>query len=371
VGWFITLYLIVVATFEAIVLPWMLQMLIPGLRGTVLYSLFGSEVTLDAVLIGAAGVVLITFLNYRGVRLAVSFQSIITYGFLAVVIVLLAAASATGEAENLQPLFGSMDASPWWFGAAWIFANTAFFLNGFQSVPQAIEECSPDVSARTIARVMVGSVLIAGLFYCAAILCSSMATRWTELAGTPLATAAAMKDILSNGILSKVVLLAAAFSLLKTWNAIVLMASRLIMAQARQGLLPSRLGAIHPTHATPGVAVLFVGAVSLGGMLLGRGAILPLVNMASICLAFTFVLACFALMRLRKQHQGAAPGFSVPGGTATLVIAAVASFVMSAIALFEPLFRGAGPVPLEWLLILIWGAAGAVFFGAQRKSPQY
>lgn len=368
VGWFVTLHLTAVAAFEAIVLPWMLQVLFPELKGPALYTLMGEQITLDAVVLGAAGVVLMTFLNYRDVRLAVRFQSVVTYGFLAVAVVALAMASATGSAANIAPLFASGGASPWWIGAAWIFANTAFFLNGFQAIPQAIEESAPGVSAQTIARVMIASVVIAVLFYCAALLSASMATPWQQLAGVPLATAVAVEHVLPNGLLSRVILLAAAFSLLKTWNSVVLIAARVVMAQARIGLLPETLGRLHPRHATPAAAVLFLGFFSLAGMLLGRGAVLPLVNMASICLAFTFVLACVGALKLRRSAAAPAP-FVVPGGTPVLVFGALFSLAMSLIALFEPLIRGQG-IPLEWILIVGWGVLGFLFLAWRERATR-
>lgn len=361
VGWFVTLYLIAVTAFEAIVLPWMLQMLVPGLKGTVLYTLLGQAITLDAVLIGAAGVALITFLNYRDVKLAVRFQSIITYGFLAVAIAVLAIAGAAGDVTNLRPLFDAKSDAPWWLGSLWIFANTAFFLNGFQAIPQAIEERAHDISSVTIARVMTASVLIAALFYCLAVWSASIAAPWQQLAGKPLATAVAVERVLPGGVLAKVVLLAAAFSLLKTWNAMVLMAARMLMAQARLEVLPRSLARIHPRYATPGIAVLFVACCTLGGMLLGRGAVLPLVNMASICLAFTFVLACVGVLRLRRDAKLSQGAFRVPGGRGPIVVAALMCAGMSFIALVEPFSRSKGSIPLEWWLILGWGALGVVF----------
>lgn len=368
VGWFVTLHLTAVAAFEAIVLPWMLQVLFPGLSGPVLYSLMGEQITLDAVVLGTAGVLLMTFLNYRDVRLAVRFQSVVTYGFLAVAIATLALASASGSLANVAPPFSSSGASPWWIGAAWIFANTAFFLNGFQAIPQAIEESAPGISAHTIARVMIVSVVIAVLFYCAALISASMATPWQQLAGVPLATAVAVEHVLPDGLLSRVVLLAAAFSLLKTWNSVVLIAARVVMAQARLALLPERLGQLHPRHATPATAVVFLAVFSLAGMLLGRGAVLPLVNMASICLAFTFVLACIGAWKLRRSAAAPAP-FVVPGGTPVLVFGALLSLAMSLIALFEPLVRGDG-IPLEWILILGWGAMGFVFLKWRERATR-
>lgn len=360
VGWFVTLFLVAVTAFEAIALPWVLQALFPELKGAVLYELLGEKVTVDAIVIGLAGVAFVTWLNYRDVRLAVTFQSIVTYGFLSIALLVLAVGASTGDPANLQPLFETQSDRTWWLGAFWIFANCAFFLNGFQAIPQAIEERAEGISGHTIGRVMVGCVAVAAVFYCAVVLFSATAAPWKELASAPLAASVAVDHVIPGGWLGKLILLTAAFSLLKTWNAVALMAARILMAQARRSLLPERFARIHPRFATPSAAVLFVGACSAVGLFLGRGAVLPLVNMSSICLSFTFVLGCLALARLRQREPDVVVSFRAPGGRWMLGIATLGAFVMSLIALFEPWMRSNG-VPLECTLMLGWGLLGLLF----------
>lgn len=369
VGWFVTLYLIAVTAFEAIVLPWMLETVFPELRGPVLYSVLGQEVTLGAVIIGLTGVVLITFLNARDVRLAVAFQTIVTYGFLIVAATVLVLGASFGEVANIRPLFATQTGHAWWVGSLWIFANCAFFLNGFQVIPQAIEERSEGVGARSIARIMIVSVAAAALFYCLAVLCSSLASPWRGLANSQLAAAVAVEKILPGGLLAKAVLLAAAASLLKTWNAVALMAARILLAQARVGLLPRRFGSIHPRYSTPHVAVLLVGACSCAGVFLGRGAVLPLLNMSSICLAATFIVCCLGVLRLRRGATQIAADYRAPGGTILIVVATLAAAAISLFALVEPLTRSADSAPLEWLLIASWAAVGAFFLFNRGRTP--
>lgn len=220
----------------------------------------------------------------------------------------------------------------------------------------------------TIAKVMVGSVVLASLFYCAVIVSSSLAKPWELLAASPLATASAVEDILPDGMFSKFVLLAAAASLLKTWNAIALMASRILMAQGREKVIPERFAALHPRYATPTNAVLFVGACSLVGVVMGRGAILPLVNMASICMAFSFLVGCLGVLKLRRQENYSHGEFRVPGRATPIVVAILASAVMAAIAFGEPAYRSRGAVPLEWILMGIWGVMGALIWKIRRRS---
>jgi APA family basic amino acid/polyamine antiporter len=368
IGWFVTLYLVAVTAFEAISLPWLLGTLLPGLGGAVLYTILGQTVTLDAVLLGVTALLLITFFNYRDVRLAVAFQSIITYGFLAAVLLVVLLGATTGHAENIRPLFASEGGVPWWLGTLWITANCAFFLTGFQAIPQTIEERAENVSPRTVARVMLGCVAAATVFYCAVIVSSTLSTPWRTLANSDLAAAVAVEHVLPGGWLARLVLVVAAASLLKTWNAVAMMASRILMAQAREGLLSSRFMRLHPRYATPGEAVLFVSLCTVVGIILGRGAIVPLINMASICVTFSLVTTCLGLLKLRAKGGRDTTDFTVPGGSVLIVVATVASALMSLFALFEPLYRSGGAIPLEWILLSAWGLLGVSFYSMHQRA---
>jgi basic amino acid/polyamine antiporter, APA family len=363
VGWFLTLYLVSVAAFEGCAFPWMLETLWPALRSRTVYRLLGADVTLDGLAFGLGAACLITYLNYRDLRAAMRMQSVITYGFLIVVIAVAAMGFIRGEPRNLLPLVSREGAHPWWVGAAWIFATCSFWLNGFQAVPQAIEERADDLSFKTVSRVMVGAVFAAAAFYCAIVISTSMATPWTALAGQEMAPVLAVRHLLPHQLLSTLLLIAAAVSLFKSWNAAHLIAARLVMVQARVGFLPAALQRIHPGYRTPGNAVLFVGCLNIAGILLGRGAVSPIVNMASVCLTLTYVLAFIELYRLRRRlaldtTPRPKAQVRVPGGNVVIGLGLIGTLVMSGVALAEPWIHLRGRFPLEWTLILGWAAAG-------------
>jgi APA family basic amino acid/polyamine antiporter len=363
VGWFVTLYLIASAAFEAISLVAILQMLMPVLRGRTLYVLLGQPITIGGVGIGVVGTALVTFLNCLDVRLAVRFQSIVTYGFLTVAFAVVVFGITAGNVSNLQPLFVAGSGRSPWFGALWIFAISAYFLTGFQAVPQAIEERADGVSSKTISWLMVMSVAIAALFLCLVVLAVGMAAPWEQTSSEPMMTAVALSKLHFGQVLAKVVLIAAAASLLKTWNALALMVSRLLMAQARERLLPSCLATVHPAYKTPAKASLLVGAITLGGIMLGRGALIPIVNMASVCLSCTFVLAFTAVIKLRRAKTDDRTVAAMPGGIWTLGIGIIGASVMAVFAVAEPLFVSTSTtIPIEWTLLAFWAFIGALIY---------
>ena len=147
----------------------------------------------------------------------------------------------------------------------------------------------------------------AAIFYCLVLVSTSYASPWLSFSGRPLATAAAFEGLMAGRLLSKGVLIIASISLFKTWNALALMAARLLMAQARVGLIPASFGHIDKRYRTPTVAAVFVSICTLAAAMAGKGAVLPIVNMASICLALSYVMACIELVLLRRSGPAEAP----------------------------------------------------------------
>lgn len=367
VGWFLTLSLIAIAVFEAISLAWIVQTLVPRLTGVPLYAVGGASITVDAIVIGVTGAVLFTMLNCIGVKAAATFQSVVTYGFLIVTSLVIALGGWLGSPRNLEPLWSTGSGRPWWHGAAWIFATCAAYLNGFQAVPQAIEERAPDVSLQAVGRIMILAVIAAALFYCFVVLATGMAHPWRDLAGKDLATTKAFSDILPGGILADIILVAAAASVLKTWNVIVLMAGRLIMAQARHGFLPSAFASLHSRFGTPVHAILAVGLLNVAGVFAGRAAVLPIITTASICLVIALAVSCLGLIVVRRREFHAPVAYRVPGGAPVIYMAFGGALVMTVVALIEAWTRAGHAVPIEFMVMVGWALVGSCFMLIRRR----
>jgi amino acid transporter len=362
-GWLLTLSFVAFTAFEGIALAWFIETLLPAFQGPAVYSVMGQDIRVSALALGAGGAVLFTALNYFGSRLAILFQRVVTYAFIACALGLILAGFTLGDFNNAAPLFAGPEGRSWTIGAFWVFATSMVFLNGFQSAIYAVEERNTGMSVAGVSGAMIAGVLAAVLFYCLLILSASSAMPWQSLLGRELPSAAAFGALTENGILRTVVLVGAAISLLKTWNALHLAAARLILAQARLGFLPTPLARVHPRYGTPSAAVLFVGTCTIVGVLLGRGAIVPIVNMSAVCSTTTFILCLIVLLRLRRS-SAERPSFMVPGGFPVLLIGMAGALVAASVALFEPMWT-AGGVPLEWYLLIAWALIGAILWAAR------
>lgn len=360
VGWFLLLYFIGVMIYEALGIAWILEIAFPSLRSEPLYEAFGNGISGSALLIGIVGAVLLALTNLVGVQAAARLQSILTYGFLVIALVLLAMLLIFGSVENVRPAFASTSDAPWYRGTLWIFATASVLLNGFQAIPQVVEERSNTVTLSKIAFLIVSSIVAGVLFYCVVIWANAVSMPWQKLAGTEMATATAVGTLPYGKTLMTVLLLTAAASLLKTWNGMVIMGARVMVAMARAGALPAAFAQLNRRFGSPANALLVLAILNVVGVFLGRAAIIPILNMCSMTLTLTFVMCCVAVVILRRRHREK-PEFEVPGGLATITAGGIGASVMAIAAFVSPILE-AKSIPLEYVLLAGWSLAGVLFW---------
>jgi amino acid transporter len=376
VGWFLVLYLLSVTVFEALAFAWILETVFPGT---------------PAVPVGIAGAVVIAALNLRGAQVAVVSHTLLTYSFFVVVVCILLMLLANGGARNMTPLFAATQGRNWWLGSGAIFAFCAYALNGFQSIPHAVEERSGHTSLRAIGWIIVGSICAAAAFYCLVVIAASVIEPWQDLVSAPLPMVAAVRNLPHGQAFATVLLIATAASLLKAWNGVFMMAVRLLVAMARAGCVPTVFARLHPRFQSPAPAVIAAGVCNIGGIFLGKGAIEPITDMSAMVLTLTYGMCCWTVLRIRRRgvhtltamgdstvDAGAAigavaqtanavggavndGGISPRKATATWLIwlALIGSSLMAACAFLTPFWQQPG-FPLEYQLLTAWGLVGYV-----------
>ena len=364
-GWFLALSSIATTAFEAISLGWVVGAMMPGLQGPALYSFAGAEVNVGTLVVGIAGTAILTWLNYRGAGAATRLQDVLTWALLAASAWFIIAGIWAGSGENLKPLFGAVSDRPVWRGVLSVMATAPFWYAGFDVIPQMMGERAPGSSPRTACLMILLSIAVAGLFYILVIIGCSMVMPWQQLVLLPMPAAEGFRRALDSELLAQVVLGAGALGLLTTWNTVFMFASRVLFTLGRARTLPPAFGEAHPRHGSPGVSVLFVGIVSAAAVPLGRGALIPIVNVAGICLAAAALLVCIGVIRYRRMSPEAVRPYRVAGGSATAAAASIVCLWMVGWALIEPAF-GSG-IPVEWYVLGGWGVAGA---GPLDRQPR-
>lgn len=370
VGWFMMLCWVCVTVFEGLALAWFAELLVPALKQVPLYSLFGADVSATHLIIGSVGALCVAAVNFAGSKAIVRFQSIFTYGFLAVAILILGDMLMHGRTVNLAPMFPNDGEINWWVGAIGILASAGFLFNGFQTVSQVIEERSPHISFRTVGWVMLSVIVAASAFYCLSIIASSVTVPWRELISTELPVVEAVRRLPAGAILAPVLIVATMASLIKTWNSVFLVGVRTLIALGREGMVPPAFAMIDAKSGTPRAAVFLMAVLNIAGLFLGRGAIGSLVDMSAASMTLCYALCCFAVLILRGR-LGPATGFQVPGGVLTIAVAILGSCLMMGSALIQPLFKAQG-LPLLHCLLFTWLTLGAVFwlaYGGRQSEP--
>lgn len=365
VGWFLLLNFVGLAAFEGIALVWLFSALFPSMHDTPIYYVLGEPVGAIGLTASFGGLLLLGWLNARGSGATVTFQKILTYGFIAFAVVLAVLGLSLGDFANTRPLFQMSPNGFPWSGVFWVFSMCLLFLNGFQGAAQVAEERAHGVSLSAVAWAMIAAVVAASIFYVLIIFAVASAAPWEETVAAGLPTAHAF-GVLSPSApwLAQVVIVVAIVSLAKTWNVIVIIGARLIVALARDHFFPSRLAALN-SHGAPSLAVGLFSILAALAVLLGPGAIVPILNLCAMCLAATFVLLLSVLLKERASGTSK-PEFKVPGNSVPILVALILVIAMGAVAAVLPLLKADG-LPTEWLLLAGWGMAGAILFRASRK----
>jgi APA family basic amino acid/polyamine antiporter len=356
VGWFLTLFFVAISAFEGTALAWLIGVLWPRSHDRTLYVVMGQAITLPDLSIGLVGLAIICGINLRGVTASVLFQRCVTFAFIGFMAILLIASGVAGHGRNLIPAFSSASGGDSVTGILWVFSTCSMLLYGFPATLHLIEERRRDIEVRSATNYMIGGIVGAAAFYSLLVLAAASLQPWRELIDLSLPAASAFDGIARGGWISQAVVIVALASLLKTWNGVLMMASRLLAAQASAGLLPESLGRIEDRSRAPRSAVWVATLASAVGVACGRAALLPIVNTAVMSVTIIIAIMVWIALRVRRLRPEVV-GFVVPGGAVLIPVTLLLATAIAIIAALQPLWRSRG-VPVEWAAVAAWGVLG-------------
>lgn len=272
--------------------------------------------------------------------------------------------------------------SPSPFGLAWgmIFGFLSF--SGFEGVASLAEETKEP--RRYVGRAAFMSVAITGVFFVLLAYAGEVGWGINKMNGpgsgvfsaNPFAygTLASMIWGPAHWIILFIVLNSNFAAGLAGMN----FAARYMYSLGRIGVLPKRLGEIHPTHRTPATAIHTMGVLSLVlgiglGMwwspVLAYGFLATLFTFAWI---LTFSMANVALPFFYRKEQRSE--FKVVRHAVLPVLATLALIpaVISPLLPYLPQFKAAGPVAIQVVatvpLVVLWSAVGVVWARRMRRE---
>ncbi|GGB62194.1 amino acid permease [Virgibacillus dakarensis] len=352
--WAIILGYVSVVAFEAVALPTVFEYLIPNYSQGYLYTIAGWDVTATWAGIGIVGSLIITWINYRGIKFSTAIMFILTLLIAIAGILLITGSTVGGNVTNMQPLFEKGIA-----GLLTVIIMTPFMFVGFDVIPQAAEEIN--LPQKRIGQLLIFSVLLAVVWYIAVIFGVSRILTPAEISESNLVTADAMAKAFGDSqLMGNILVLGGVGGILTSWIGFYVGGSRAIYALANAGMLPKSLGELHPKYKTPHKAILLIGGLSTVSPLLGRRALVWFVDAGGLGLVVAWLMVAISFIILRKKDPDMKRPFKLPGGTFLGWIAVVLALGIS--ILYMPGMPSALVWPYEWAIVGLWIIFGAILY---------
>ncbi|RXT08761.1 APC family permease [Ammoniphilus sp. CFH 90114] len=352
VSWSISLGYISVVAFEAVALPTVIEYIFPNYKVGFMWTVAGWDVYASWVAVGMIGAIIITALNYFGLKQAAKFQFIVTVLLALVGLSLVGGAAITPTPSDAIPSFING-----WTGFMAVLVMIPFMFVGFDVIPQAAEEIN--LPHKQIGSVLIISVIMAVVWYIGMIFGVGKGLGQGQLADSSLATADAMGAIFSSPVATQILIIAGVGGILTSWNSFLIGGSRVIYAMAKSHMLPSWLGELHPKYKTPSNAILFIGVLSVLAPLCGRKMLVWLVDAGGLAIVISYLLVGISFIILRKREPQMPRPFRAGNNSAVGYIAVILSIGLA--VLYMPGMPAALVWPYEWIIFGGWWALGAYY----------
>ena len=358
-SWAVVIAYVTVCVFESAALPTALEYLFPDLAQGLLWHVAGSPVYASLVAVGALGAIVMTWVNYVGIRFAAFVQSVLTVLFLGVgLLFFLGVGLAPSLAHPVAPLSNE------WIGALGVLVMVPALLVGFDVIPQSAEEIN--LPPKRIGWLLVLSVGLAGAWYIAISLAVGGALTDAALAESKMPTADAMASVWQRPWMGQVMLLAGVGGILTSWNAFIIGGSRILYALGAARMIPSVFARLHPKYQTPYVSILGIGGLSLISPFFGREILIWLVDAGSFAIVVAYLFVVISFLKLRLAEPQMPRPFRVPYG---MPLGAVTLLLTAALLLlYLPGSPAALLWPEEWAMLLAASLVGFVFYKIGRSN---
>lgn len=263
-----------------------------------------------AQLVYALVILLLTVLNYRGVRMGADTVNLLTMAKLVPLLVFVAIGIFAIHPGNFVPL------APYGFAPmAGLILATNFTYQGFEVAPVPAGEVAN--AARVVPRAMVGALLMSMVLY--ALIQAIIVGTGADIARSegPLADAARVFMGPWGGMLITV---GAMISMGGYVAGSAFLSPRSLEVLCEDGYLPRAGGRYHPRYQTPFVAIVFIAiCVWLMTLFLRFD---NLIDISSFVVVLQYAATCLSVPILRRRIPDTAKTYRVPGGW-TLPIAGV------------------------------------------------
>ncbi|GIO23556.1 APC family permease [Oceanobacillus sp. J11TS1] len=362
-AWSVLFGYVSVITFEAVALPTVIDYVIPVNHQGYMWSLSGFDIYLTWALIGSVGAILLSSLNYFGIKPATILQNVLTAAVVLIGLVLVAGGFGNGDISNLQPLMGEGMG-----GVMTVLIMIPFLFVGFDVIPQIASEVK--APPKFIGRFLIISIIVSIIFYVLIGFGVSIGLSPAELATTNLATADAMGNLFNSPIFANIIVIAGVAGIITSWNAFIIGGSRILYAMAIRDMIPRWFAYIHPKYNTPTHGIIFLGLLGFFAPLLGHAALNWFVNAGGIGIVIGYLIVSISFMKLRKTEPELERPYKIKYWKTTGILAIVLSVLF--ILLYMPGMPSSLIWPMEWLIVGGWYLIGILlyFTGSKKNTKQ-
>jgi APA family basic amino acid/polyamine antiporter len=292
-------------------------------------------------------VLAITTILVVGIRESAGFNAAMVILNLSVILLVIGLGATYVEPRNWKPF---LHKDHGWRGVPLGAAHIFFAYIGFDSISTHAEEARNP--RRDLAIGIISSLLICSVLYVAvAGILTGMIPYERIDSAAPLAAAFQARGAgWTSGLITGAILLGITSSLLVG----MLSQPRILMAIARDGMLPPFFAAVHPRLLTPWKSTILVGLVV--GVISALAPLSFLADLVSVGTLFAFLIVCVAVLILRYKDPEIPRPFRVP---ALPLVAGLGLLVNGGLMFYLG--------PDNWIRLGVWLALGLViYFGYGR-----
>jgi amino acid transporter len=350
-GWMITFAYVGVAAFEGPSFATAINYLVEIPKIGYLWTIAGFEVYASWMAVGIIMSIILTIVNYVGVKSATVFQTCATAGICIGGLVLLFGSVAKGSVQNMEPLITSGG------GVLTVMLVVPAMFVGFDVIPQAAEEMK--IPLKKISKILIISIIMAAAWYILMIFGLGMSAPEDVRLAADIPVPDAFAYVMGHRVFGKIMILAALLGIVTSWNGFIIGGSRVLFAMSRAKMLPEIFGKVHPKYGTPSFSIIFIGVIVCLAVFLGRSALVWLIDASAFGTVVAYFMVAASFISLRRKEPNLARPYKVKSGMLVGVLAVcVALFFLW---LYTPL----GPASLilvEWELVLGWVVLGVIFY---------
>jgi basic amino acid/polyamine antiporter, APA family len=314
-------------------------------------------------LVAIAAAILISLLNYFGVKKAGEFQLIFTLLKVAIILGIVVvcfsgAGSATGRGwSNFATTFTDAKGGIAGFMAALVAALWAY--DGWNDLNMVAGEVKKP--ERNIPIALIAGVATVGLLYVLVNAGVQYVLPASAIAASQRPASDAVALVMGR-MGASIVSAGMAISMLVTLNGTIMSGARVPFAVARDGYFFSALADVHPRFHTPSVAIVMQAALSIALLLLG-GNFRQLFSLAIFAEWLFYMIASSTIFVFRWRDPRAARPYRVFGYPFVPAL-----FIAAAAVLLCYTFRGDWPNSLYGLLVILAGIPVFAWFRRHRQA---